>query len=69
MADYKFLTVLRQPELVINTMPRIVIEPDPSSTADDPFPVSLAQLWRRRTFAACLQDADISVAVNLNCEG
>lgn len=67
--DYKFLTVLRDPALVINTGARLVIEPDTSSAEDDPFPVSLSAIWRRRNFAACLQDADVAVAVNLNCVG
>ncbi|MDC0277452.1 DUF4417 domain-containing protein [bacterium] len=68
-SDAKFESVLRQPELLIDTGAKFATEVNTSSYVDDPFPVSIAGLWRKRTITRVWQDSGISCFIDLNVAG
>lgn len=67
--DYKFESLLRDPGLLLRTGATQAIECNVSTYGDDPLPVALAGLFRRRCVTQQWQMAGVKVAIDLNVCG
>lgn len=67
--DAKFQTLLRAPEKLIETGARFTSEINVSTFIEDPLPVALSQLWRKRCSSRVFQDAGVKVFVDLHVDG
>lgn len=67
--DYKFESLLRDPRLLLRTGAEQAIECNVSTYGDDPLPVALAGLFRRRCVTQQWQMAGVKVAIDLNVCG
>ena len=67
--DSKFSTLLREPWKLIDTGAKFSTEINVSSYEDDPFPVALAGLFRKRCATRVFQDAGINVFVDMHVDG
>ena len=68
-SDYKFESLLRQPTLLLRTGARQAIECNVSTFADDPLPVALAGLFRKRCVSQVWQMSGVEVFIDLNVCG
>lgn len=68
-ADVKLSSLLRDPQMLVQSGAKITTEINCSSFSDDPLPVALPTLWRKRCISRCWQDQGIQVAIDLNVEG
>ena len=68
-ADYKFESLLRQPTLLLRTGAQQAVECNVSTFGDDPLPVALAGLFRKRCVTQVWQQAGVDVAIDLNVCG
>ena len=67
--DAKFQSVLRAPEKLIETGARFTTEINVSSFIEDPMPVALSQLFRKRCSTRVFQDAGLKVFIDLHVDG
>ena len=67
--DAKFETLLRDPLKLIETKATHAVEVNVSTFEEDPLPVALAGLFRRRCVSRIWQEAGVRVAVDLNVSG
>lgn len=67
--DAKFETILREPQKVIDTGAEFAVEVNVRSFQDDPLPIALAGLWRKRCVSRIWQEAGINVFVDLFVDG
>ena len=67
--DYKFESLLRDPRLLLRTGAAQAVECNVSTYGDDPLPVALAGLFRRRCVTQQWQMAGVKVAIDLNLCG
>lgn len=68
-SDVKSASLLRDPEVLVNTGAKFTTELNCSSFEDDPLSVALASLWRKRCIGRYWQDKGIQVAVDMNVAG
>lgn len=68
-ADYKFESLLRDPTLLLRTGAQQAVECNVSTFGDDPLPVALAGLFRKRCVTQVWQRAGVNVAIDLNVCG
>lgn len=68
-ADYKFESLLRQPTLLLRTGAKQAVECNVSTFGDDPLPVALAGMFRKRCVTQVWQQAGVEVAIDLNVCG
>jgi hypothetical protein len=64
--DYRFEAIWDHPEAVINTQCRAAVEPNFTTTAQQPLAVSLYQIYRKRWVARLWQEYGVEVFVDLN---
>lgn len=67
--DSKFETLLRDPFKLINTGAEFAAEINVSSYGDDPLPVALAGLWRKRCISRIWQEQGVNVFIDLFVDG
>ena len=67
--DAKFATLLRNPDLLIATGCDYTTEVNISSYEEDPLPIALSQLFRKRCVTRVWQDAGIKVFIDLHVSG
>ena len=68
-ADTKLTTLLRDPQQLVDSGSSFTTEVNSSSYSDDPLPVALAALWRKRCISRYWQDQGINVFVDVNVAG
>jgi hypothetical protein len=68
-SDAKFATLLRDPNKLIDTGAKYACEVNVSTFHEDPLPVGLAGLWRKRCVSRIWQDAGVKVFVDLHVVG
>lgn len=68
-SDVKFASLLRDPGLLTDTGAVFAAEVNCSSFEDDPLPVALAAMWRKRCISRFWQDQGVNVFIDLNVAG
>lgn len=68
-ADMKFESILRDPFKLVNSGAGFAVEANVSSFGNDPLPVALAGLWRKRCVSRIWQEAGVNVFVDLFFDG
>ena len=67
--DSKFETLLRDPMKLADTGASCAVEVNVSSYGDDPLPVALAGLWRKRCVSKIWQEQGVNVFIDLFVDG
>jgi hypothetical protein len=67
--DTKFVSILRDPLKLVETGAHFAVEPNVTSYDNDPLPVALAGLYRKRCVSRIWQEHGVNVFVDLNVAG
>ena len=67
--DYRFESTLRNPELLLQAGGQYAVEVNVSTYKDDPFPVVVSGLFRKRSVSRWWQEHGVTVFVDLNVCG
>lgn len=67
--DSKFECTLRDPFKLINTGAEFAVDVNVSSYSNDPLPVALAGLWRKRFVSRIWQEQGVNIFIDLFVDG